>query len=105
MTLLGTRPSGELVGIWESKTQYKVMDPVTGRSEVVGIWGLDDELDHGAQRSELEQQAREWVARDWKKKVEKPKPNKAQRLELGGAVRDIVSSQHYRRDNGHGRYW
>ena len=96
---------GELVGIWTSKTQYKVIDPETGRAEVVGIWALDDELDNGAQRSELEQQAREWVARGWKMAPEKPKATRAQRLELGGTVREIVESQHYCRDNLHGRYW
>jgi hypothetical protein len=94
----------ELAGLWISQTQYQVMDPDTGKAEVVSIMGTADEMRDPIFMQECEHKARESVARDWGK----PKPKRmttGQRKDLGGTMREITQSREHQKYSLHGLYW
>jgi hypothetical protein len=97
-------------GFWISDTQYKVVEAVTGRSEVVLIPTRDLTGELVYSRDELEDLghwARESVERDWTKRDKEPVKvmTKDQQHDLGGVLRDIKSSHAHKRDSLHGRWW
>ena len=94
-----------LVGMWDDQTRYRVIDPVSGRSEVVTIMGTEEELKDPRFLEEIEHYAQESVAKGWKKVRDEPHMNDQQVKELPHILRDIKSSKRYKRENLHGRWW
>jgi hypothetical protein len=96
-----------LVGMWDDQTRYRVIDPETGRSEVVSIMGTAEEMCDSVFIKELEHWARETVTKDWKRQDEKAKGfmNPQQRKDMGATMKEIHSSLEHRKESLHGRYW
>jgi len=94
-----------LVGMWDDQTRYRVIDPESGRSEVVTILGTDDEMKDPMFLEEIEHYARESVLKGWNKVREKPHMNEAQVKELPHILREIKASHRYWAENLHTRWW
>ena len=93
-----------VIGIWQDRMRYKVIDEVTGRSEVVTIMGTAEEYNDPVQMQEYEHRAQERVADGWRKPVT-PRMNKTQRADLAGVLHDIHDSHLHYAESLHGRYW
>lgn len=92
-------------GLWVGNHTYHVTDPLTGESENVIILATPDEMADPIYMQEQTHLAREWVARDRKKRQPKPPSTRNQRRELGTALASITASKHRRRETGHGRWF
>ena len=94
-----------LTGFWTGRHSYKVLDPVSGKSETVVIMGTDEEMDDPVNTEELAHWARERVAAGWAAHQPKPELTKDQQHELGEALTTITASKRRRREIGHAKYW
>jgi hypothetical protein len=96
--------TNSIVGMWESPTQYRVIDPTTGKSEVVSIMVASDEARDPVFMDEVQQMARESVARGWKRPPRQPMTVSV-RKELGATLNEIHKSHIRQAETGHSRYW
>jgi len=96
-----------IFGLWESQTQYRVTDSETSRSEVISIFGTDEEMKDPHYIQEIEHWARESVVKDWKRQDEKAKQfmTPQQRKDVGSTMKEIHESLAHRKESLHGRYW
>ncbi len=94
----------KLAGLWESSTHYRVIDPASGRSEIVSIMGTADEMRDPVFVQELEHKARETVERAWKKERAK-RMTEQQRKDLGQILPEVHASHTHYAESLHGRYW